>query len=715
MRTVLLCVLSTSAALTLPALVCLLLSPLLEKRYSPKALYAASTLLVIGFLIPFSMLIPKPLVTVELPGELSRTLFVYSAPAEEKAPQADQLLQASHESADTADGEAETGTAKNTDGPSATGASSATVTPIKATENGLVYEGNAAGRSAAGRILAVNWIHVLGGVWAAGAVGFLAVQLLQHLRFVRTLRRWRKPCTTVETLQTMAGAAADMGISNNIALYICPAVSSPMLLGLFRPAVYLPDEALTTDELTLVLRHELTHYQRRDLLVKCALLLCRSVHWFNPVLLPLSRWLCYCQEASCDSNVTRSASAEERRFYSETIIRVIRRQVQARTQLCTSFYGGKNGMKKRIFSIMNMNKRKAGVLLCLCLLCATLLCGGALALDGTIEIAYPQNAWIHSRSGTGTVLLPGPTANDLNCPMGIYLNGTPVTILQVEESSSGEDWNSKEGEPNWAEVLIGGDGYEQGIHGWVPLHDLVYENADQLPAATLSAGSDSGHTQLYAINDRETPVTALRQDGTEVLVLGQLNHWLHVVETNEAMFVLADHVTLSAEADQRLYDLLPDRFSGTTRAEYDSNYLFSKLCNEKAALYGGRALEYWSVEDKAWFGQLEEEYVQAHDHYYLLPGEGDLSQERAVEIALAAYAQLIGQESITTDEVDVYPGFFRLGYTDPLYWDVIITSKGTTENLAWVTISSPEGEVVYINGNAPAENDNPMLLPEGNG
>ena len=54
MRTILLCVLSTSAALTLPALVCLLISPLLEKRYSPKALYIASVLLVIGFLIPFS-------------------------------------------------------------------------------------------------------------------------------------------------------------------------------------------------------------------------------------------------------------------------------------------------------------------------------------------------------------------------------------------------------------------------------------------------------------------------------------------------------------------------------------------------------------------------------------------------------------------------------------------------------------------------------------
>ncbi len=707
MKTVLLCVLSTSAALSLLTLVCLALAPLLEKRYSPKGLYAACVVLVIGFLIPFSLLIPKPLVTVELPTRLSQPLFtpaepVWTMPAAEQAAAVAPAAQPVTVQDDT-----EKAAARTEIGVAA---------PIRATEEGIIYESShTAGTTLWEMLHSFNWLSLLGWVWLLGAVGFLSVQLIRHHRFVRTLRRWQKPCTNQQYLSTLSALLAEREISRPMPLFICSGVPSPMLLGVWRPRILLPDEALGADELALVLRHELTHYQRRDLLVKAALLICRAVHWFNPVMLPLSRWLCYCQEASCDSRVIHNASQEERRFYSETIIRVIRRQVQARTELCTSFYGGKKGMKKRIFSIMNMTKRRAGVLLCLCLLLGTLVCGGALALDGSMTLSFPQAAWVHAQSGNGTCLLTGPSANDLSCPMGIYLNGTPVIIEQVVSGSSLPQWGCKEGELNWAEVLIGGDGYEQGIHGWMPLRDLAYESAEQLPSAALKGAADTGHTSLYAVNDRETPVKALRQNGTEVRVLGQLNHWLHVTLEEESLFVLLNDTELSAKADEQLWELLPERFCGTTRAELDARHLYQKAYSEKAALYGGRPVEYWSVEDKAWFGQLEEEHSGSHDHYYLMPGEGDLTQEEAVEIALRAYAEKAKLEKVTTEEVDVYPGFYRMGYTDPTYWDVIITFKGGEEHIAWVTIANPSGEVLQINGATPESIDYVMVSPEGNG
>ena len=707
MKTILLCVLSTSLGLSLITGICLLLAPLLEKRYSPKGLYTAAVILMIGFLLPYSLLLTKPLVTVELPAQLDQVLFFYNRPAhtETTAKPAiamnDQQVNASTNETTAAD------TVPPAERP-------AVITPIKATESGVLYDDAVISETIPSARF-ISWLSLLGWGWLTGAVLFLLWHLWHHHCFVRTLHRWRAPISTDEYQRIFTATTAEMGISGNVSLYVCPTVSSPMLLGLRHPCIYLPDETLTADELKLVLRHELIHYQRRDLWVKATLLLCRAVHWFNPMMLPLSRWLCYCQESSCDSQVTRNASQEERHFYSETIIRVIRRQVQTRTQLCSSFYGGKNGMKKRIFSIMNQNKRKAGLILCIVLLAITLLCGGVLTLKNNTELPYPRPAWVHSQSGTGTVLLVGPTANDLSCPMGIYLNGTPVTIQQVVEASSSADWNCEEGQPNWAEVIIGGDGFELGIHGWMPLHDLTYQSADSLPTATLNSGSETGHTQLYAVNDRETPVIAIRQDGTQVQVLGQLNHWLHVQLDQQAAFILLDHTKLEAEADQKLFDLLPERFSGTTRRELDSNYLYQKHYDEKAALYGGRPLEFWSVEDKAWFGQMEDVHLQSHDHYYLMPGEEDLPQEKAVEIALAAYAKNAGLESVTTEEVDIYPGFYRLGYTDPVYWDVIITFKNSTEIIALVTISSPDGQVISINGHTSEGVEIPLVSPEGNG
>ena len=68
-------------------------------------------------------------------------------------------------------------------------------------------------------------------------------------------------------------------------------------------------------------------------------------------------------------------------------------------------------MKKRIFSIMNQNKRKAGLILCAALLAAALLCGSVLVLKSNTKLPYPQPAWVHAQNATGTCLLTGPTAN----------------------------------------------------------------------------------------------------------------------------------------------------------------------------------------------------------------------------------------------------------------------------------------------------------------
>ena len=95
----------------------------------------------------------------------------------------------------------------------------------------------------------------------------------------------------------------------------------------------------------------------------------------------------------------------------------------------------------------------------------------------------------------GTVLLTGPSANDVNCPMGIYLNGTPVTVVELCESSALPEWNSVEGEPNWPACLSPGDGDTSGIPGWMPLRDLVYEKpADASFPRCAGVREESGFT-----------------------------------------------------------------------------------------------------------------------------------------------------------------------------------------------------------------------------
>ena len=57
-----------------------------------------------------------------------------------------------------------------------------------------------------------------------------------------------------------------------------------MMTGFVKPRILLPDADFTTDELRLILKHELVHYKRRDLWYKGLVLAANAIHWFNPAV-----------------------------------------------------------------------------------------------------------------------------------------------------------------------------------------------------------------------------------------------------------------------------------------------------------------------------------------------------------------------------------------------------------------------------------------------
>ena len=138
---------------------------------------------------------------------------------------------------------------------------------------------------------------------------------------------------------------------------------------------------------------------------------------------------------------------------------------------------------------------------------------------------------------------------------------------------------------------------------------------------------------------------------------------------------------------------MPDRFDGITRIQYDNDRNLNRLLKSMHEKYGENVpVEFWSLEDKAWYGQLEEMYLGAHDHYYILPGEDDLPLEEAGQIALDAYAEAWGSDAIPADELELYPGFYRLGHSEPVYWSFYICEKDTYNVLWHVELDGKTGE-----------------------
>ncbi len=209
---------------------------------------------------------------------------------------------------------------------------------------------------------------VLAAIWILGVVSVILYHALRHGRFMKMVRRWGEPVTDSESLGTLDSLKSELEIKAQVKLSVCQSITSPMLIGFFHPVVLLPPIKIAADELSLILKHELIHFKRRDLWYKALILTATVLHWFNPVVYLMAKAAAVQCEISCDALALQGTDFLTRKQYGETIIGVVRNGSKLQTALSTNFYGGKRGMKNRISSIIDTKRKKAGVaILCLAL------------------------------------------------------------------------------------------------------------------------------------------------------------------------------------------------------------------------------------------------------------------------------------------------------------------------------------------------------------
>lgn len=242
------------------------------------------------------------------------------------------------------------------------------------------------------------WL-VLAAIWILGIVCVVLYHALRHGRFMKMLRRWSEPVTDLESLKILDSLKSEMGIKAQIGLSVCQSITSPMLVGFSRPAILLPPVKIASDELPLILKHELIHFKRHDLWCKALILAATALHWFNPIVYLMAEAAAVQCEISCDALVLLGADFRQRKQYGETIISVVRNGSKLKTALSTNFYGGKRGMKNRISSIMDTKRKKAGVaVLCLALV-GIIMTGATLTATANDESNRQETIVIGAEAG----------------------------------------------------------------------------------------------------------------------------------------------------------------------------------------------------------------------------------------------------------------------------------------------------------------------------
>ncbi|WP_334073919.1 MULTISPECIES: M56 family metallopeptidase [Paenibacillus] len=194
-------------------------------------------------------------------------------------------------------------------------------------------------------------------VWLAGLVFTGFRSLSAYRRFRARLRRTNLPMEGA-ALELFASLKQEMGIHSSVSLQSNDAVRTPMLIGIWRAALILPEVELDERELRLIFRHELIHYKRKDLWIKALALLANSIHWFNPAVYIWRKNLDRYMEMSCDERVVGGIPENERRFYGETILNVLERSTPSRPAgVFTGFSENTAWIQDRLVHILSATKK----------------------------------------------------------------------------------------------------------------------------------------------------------------------------------------------------------------------------------------------------------------------------------------------------------------------------------------------------------------------
>ena len=142
-------------------------------------------------------------------------------------------------------------------------------------------------------------------------------------------------------------------------------VSSPFVLGIINPRIYLPF-SMNEQDLEHVVAHEQAHIRRRDHWWKPLGFLLLTIHWFNPLMWLAYVLLCRDIELACDEKVIKELGNEQRADYTQALVAcsINRRRIAA----CPLAFG-EVGVKERVKSVMNYKKPAFWVIIIAVIVC----------------------------------------------------------------------------------------------------------------------------------------------------------------------------------------------------------------------------------------------------------------------------------------------------------------------------------------------------------
>ncbi len=221
---------------------------------------------------------------------------------------------------------------------------------------------------------------IFGIIWLIGAVlcGIVLV-----ISYVLSFRRF----SLSENLESefIASFQRSNKLRRTVTIKLSDKTTTPFTYGIIHPVILLPMDMDLSDEkqLKYVLMHEYIHIRKLDNLLKGISSIAVCIHWFNPLVWVMNKFLSRDIELRCDETLLKNCEGDCRAEYALTLIDL---EDKRRRSLAIGTAFAKEPAEERVRAIMKYRKATpssaVAMILCITMLCMAFVGCGAVGTAG---------------------------------------------------------------------------------------------------------------------------------------------------------------------------------------------------------------------------------------------------------------------------------------------------------------------------------------------
>ena len=267
-------------------------------------------------------------------------------------------------------------------------------------------------------------------IWLAAAVVLLIRKATVYQSFIRYIKAGLTPVSDIEILDRLFITAEQAGIKRPVELCVNPLISSPLLIGFFRPCIVLPNADISKKAFQYIVLHELTHYKRRDMFYKWLVQITACLHWFNPLVHLMSREIAKACEFSCDEAVLAKVGSGNAQDYGKTLLDAMAAVGKYKENLgSVTLSENKKLLKERLGAIMKFQKTSRAVKLLTAVLTVCIVLGASFA-------------GVYTAGNVQAASLSGTTPDTTGRPsLSLDVSSAAVNVLAATDNQISAEYN----------------------------------------------------------------------------------------------------------------------------------------------------------------------------------------------------------------------------------------------------------------------------------